>query len=75
MAVISLPPVILNVSASPSTSDAETLMLVLVSSSKATSDTVANTGASLTGSIVSVTLAVSSSSPSLTVNVKLSSPL
>ena len=48
VAVISLPPVILNVRSSPSTSDAETLILVLVSSSKDTSDTVASTGASLT---------------------------
>ena len=65
----------LYVSSSPSTSEPETLILVLVSSSKLTSDTVASTGASLTGSIVNVTVAVSSSSPSLTVKLKLSSPL
>ena len=75
VAVISLPPVILNVRASPSTSDAETLILVLVSSSKDISYIVASTGASFTGSIVNVTVALSSSSPSDTVNVKLSSPL
>ena len=46
-----------------------------MSSSKDTSDTVERTGASLTGVIVSVTLAVSVNSPSLTVNTKESSPL
>ena len=54
---------------------AEIVMLCEVSSSKLTSETVARTGASLIGSIETLTLAVSESSPSLTLNVKLSEPL
>ena len=45
------------------------------SSSKLTSDTLASTGASLTAFTVKLTDAVSDRSPSVTVNVKLSSPL
>ena len=74
-AIISVPSVILKVSSSPSISDPDTLKLPEVSSSKDTSDTASSTGASLTGVIVNVTLAVSVNSPSLTVNVNESSPL
>ena len=62
-------------SPSPSTSSADRLVLPLWSSSKDTSYTAASTGASLTASTVSVTSAVALSSPSDTLNIKLSNPL
>ena len=66
---------ILNVSASPSTSEPDTLIYVLPSSSKLTSDTVAYTGASFTADMLTVTSALSLSSPSDTLKLKLSAPL
>ena len=65
----------LYVSSSPSTSEPETLILVLVSSSKLTSDTVASIGASLTANILRLTLALDDSKLSSTLKIKLSSPL
>ena len=75
LAIIILPPDMLKVRLSPSTSLADKLVEPEASSSKDTSETLARTGASLTALTVRVTLASSDNSPSLTVNVKLSSPL
>ena len=75
VAVISLPPDILNVRSSPSTSFADKLVEPEPSSSKFVSDTAARTGASLTADILKLTLALDDSLPSETLNVKLSSPL
>ena len=65
----------LYVSSSPSTSLADRSKLPDKSSSNDTSDTVASTGASFTADILRLTLALDENSPSLTLNVKLSSPL
>ena len=65
----------LNSKSSPSTSLADKLVEPDPSSSKLTSDTLANTGASFTADTLTVTSAVSLKLPSLTVKLKLSSPL
>jgi len=75
IASISNPPEILNSKLSPSTSLADKLVAPDPSSSKDTSDIAANTGASLTADTLSVTVALSLSSPSDTLKLKLSSPL
>ena len=75
VAVISLPPDILNVRSSPSTSLPDRLVEPEPSSSKDTSDTVASTGASFTDSMDTTTSAVAANCPSETLNIKLSEPL
>ena len=73
--MISLPPDMLKVKSSPSTSLPDRLVDPLPSSSKDTSDTDANVGASFTADTLRLTLALDDSLPSETLNVKLSSPL
>ena len=75
VAVISLPPDTEYVKPSPSISLPDSVVEPEPSSSKLTADTAASTGASFTGVTVNVTVAVAEYSPSLAVNVKLSSPL
>ena len=76
VAVISVPPDMLNVALSPSsTSDADKLKEPLPSSSKDTLDIAPRTGASLTGLTVNVNVSELNKSPSLTVTVKDSLPL
>ena len=75
LAIILLPPVILNVRSSPSTSLADKLVLPDPSSSKDTSETLARTGASLTAFTVNVNVSESSKYPSVTVIVNVSLPL
>ena len=70
-----MPPVMLKVNASPSTSLADKLVDPLPSSSKLTSDIVASTGASFTASMVKVTISESSKLPSPTITVNSSIPL
>ena len=75
VAVISVPPDILYSNVSPSTSLPTRVVAPDPSSSKLTASTEARAGASLTAVTVRVTVAVAERSPSLAVNVKLSSPL
>ena len=75
VAVISLPPDTLYVKSVLSISLPTKVVEPDPSSSKLTASTVARVGASLTAVTANVTVADAESSPSLTVNVKLSSPL
>ena len=76
VAVISVPPDMLNVVLSPSsTSLLDKLKDPAPSSSKDTSDTLASTGASLTGVTVKTNVSASERLPSLTVTVNDSLPL
>ncbi len=65
----------LKVNASPSISSPDRLVEPDPSSSKLTSETVANIGASFTADTLKLTLALDDSLPSETLKLKLSSPL